>query len=292
MINVSVILPTYNNGTTIKLFLDSLAEQSLASCVDFIVHDDNSTDDTVQIIKSHPVNFVCNSVRIIERDSNYYMKNRNWSFLYEVLLSSLNEVVFFAEADDLWLDNMKIEMQLDDLRVNNTWFSWHHYHLLTEKDFTIDKWNAVVLSHSLSLPDVIFGGGGTIRYSSFAINLRLAPTELLAMCFRMEVIDLFLQFICVSNERTVIPSNTVGVSLTRSRESWTEFSRQRKNQLEFRKRLYKSIERELDILSELRGFRFFVIKYLIENVKLCVRNPWDSWELGMPTIKAALLLFR
>ena len=98
--NVTVLLPAYNNSTTIELFLDTLVRQSMISFVDLIIHDDKSTDATVQIIEEHGINELCHSVTLVKRQENYYKKNKNWLFLYDLLLKSNNDIIFFSEADD------------------------------------------------------------------------------------------------------------------------------------------------------------------------------------------------
>ena len=291
---ITIILPTYNNMSTIEACLDEISKQTLISNVDLRIHDDASTDCTVDLIQRHPIKKLCNSFEIIERENNYYQKHRNWLFLHKLILTSGNNIVFFAEADDMWVDKFKLQRQCEDLFTSDTWFSWHHYKLISEESYESRSGvnNAITSARKLSQWDIIFGGGGTIRYSSYALNLDKAPKELLEMCFRMEVIDLFLQFVCSSvGEEKLIPCDTTGISLVRAKGSWTSYSKNRYNQLSFRQRLIESILREQNLLRPLVGFKSFIYKYIVENLKLCIKYPRNSISLFKPTYKACVLLF-
>ncbi|MBD3230819.1 MAG: glycosyltransferase [Candidatus Lokiarchaeota archaeon] len=62
---ISIIIPSYNNENTIKRVLEGLLNQNFQNNFEIIVVDDNSTDNTVNIIKSF------NKIKLITKEKNY-----------------------------------------------------------------------------------------------------------------------------------------------------------------------------------------------------------------------------
>ena len=52
--NVSIIIPTFNSADTIRINLDSIKIQSFKD-IQIIVVDNNSTDNTIEIIKKNSI---------------------------------------------------------------------------------------------------------------------------------------------------------------------------------------------------------------------------------------------
>jgi glycosyltransferase involved in cell wall biosynthesis len=96
---VSIIVPTYNNGDTIKKSLLSLVNQSYPKTEIIIVYDEGSVDDTKQILSRLAKDFP-KTIRIIstEHVGRSVARNIGWK-------NSLGEILFFADSDDIYNEN-------------------------------------------------------------------------------------------------------------------------------------------------------------------------------------------
>jgi glycosyltransferase involved in cell wall biosynthesis len=99
MLQVSVVIPTYNRSHLIQRAIDS-ALASLTPGDEVIVVDDGSTDDTVAIVSSYG-----EQVRLIHADHRGAGPARNIGFA-----AAENELVAFLDSDDEWFPD-KVELQ-------------------------------------------------------------------------------------------------------------------------------------------------------------------------------------
>ncbi|UCE54571.1 MAG: glycosyltransferase family 2 protein, partial [Desulfobacterales bacterium] len=89
---VSVIIPTYNRGWTIKEAIDSVLDQDFRD-YELIVVDDGSTDNTPDILKS------CgNSIAVLQQSNKGVSAARNSG-----IGVSAGQLIAFLDSDDLWL---------------------------------------------------------------------------------------------------------------------------------------------------------------------------------------------
>lgn len=113
MINIAILLATYNGQKYIKELLESFESQSKSDFVCFI-HDDGSTDNTIEIIKDF-IEDKGNKYIILENPPLHSPKD---NFLW--MLSNVEANYYmFADQDDVWIKE-KIEksyakmLELDD----------------------------------------------------------------------------------------------------------------------------------------------------------------------------------
>ena len=98
----SVCIATYNGEKYIKEQLESILNQ-LNNNDEIIVSDDNSTDSTLEIIKSLKDNRI--NIYLNEKESGY---TRN----FENALEKANgDIIFLSDQDDIWMDN-KVKVSL------------------------------------------------------------------------------------------------------------------------------------------------------------------------------------
>ncbi len=112
MINISVIIPSYNVEAYIEDGLRSVLEQTQAP-LEIICVDDCSTDNTVTIIQKFQAEFP-NRIHLIINEKNMgatYTRNRG-------LAVSKGEYVQFLDADDILLHN-KLEYQSQKIKEGN-----------------------------------------------------------------------------------------------------------------------------------------------------------------------------
>lgn len=107
---VQILLATYNGGKFLREQLDSLFSQTF---LDFtiLIRDDNSTDNTLQIIEEYQQKY-STKINIIKDDKKNVGATHNFNLLLE---KSAADYIFFCDQDDVWINN-KIERSLQEIQ--------------------------------------------------------------------------------------------------------------------------------------------------------------------------------
>lgn len=119
---VSVVIPTYNREKTILRAINSVKNQSYNN-TEIIIVDDNSTDNTYELIKDQlndRVRYYKNSVNLGGGQS------RNVGVKY-----AKGELIAFLDSDDEWY-NDKLEKQVKKFNDNNVELVYTEYKLVNE----------------------------------------------------------------------------------------------------------------------------------------------------------------
>lgn len=139
---LAILLATYNSGFRLKILLNSLFNQSNQNWVLYI-HDDLSTDETLDIITRYSHNYP-NKIYLMDDDIKKRRGAKN-SFFW--LLQNINaDYYMFCDHDDLWLPN-KITISLD--RIQELEKKYIHKPICVFTDLAIvdDKYN--IIYHSM-----------------------------------------------------------------------------------------------------------------------------------------------
>lgn len=163
---VSVCIATYNGGKYIKAQLESILKQ-IGSDDEVVISDDNSNDDTLEIISR------LNDERIIVVKNDY---PRGYTRNFEnALRHSSGDIIFLSDQDDVWLEGK-----------------------LSIMSKSLDKYDFVVSDAA-----VVNGNLETIALSHFEQNrvrkgflMNLVQTRYIGACmaFRREVLEVALPF--------------------------------------------------------------------------------------------------
>ncbi|MFA6740649.1 MAG: glycosyltransferase family 2 protein [Arcobacteraceae bacterium] len=163
---ISVCMATYNGEKYIKEQLDSILSQ-VSRNDEIIISDDNSTDNTIEILKSY------NDKRI-----KIYLNNKEKGYTknFENALEKVSgDVIFLCDQDDIWV-NDKIEKTLVYLK---------------DYDFIISD-NKVVTKDLNTIYESHFNVCNTKK--GFFNNLLLPRYVGACMAFKKEVLEKSLPF--------------------------------------------------------------------------------------------------
>lgn len=123
-IMVTVYCLAYNHEKYIRDCLDGFVNQKVNFRFEVIVHDDASTDNTVQIIQEYAEKYP-EIIKPILQKENQYSKGANigQEFLYP---NFRGKYIAICEGDDYWCDNSKLQKQVDFLEENEDYVACVH----------------------------------------------------------------------------------------------------------------------------------------------------------------------
>lgn len=119
MIEVSVIMPTYNAELTVSRSVESILNQSYRN-FELLIIDDNSEDSTLEILSRYEKND--------ERISIFPLKKNTGAGLARNLGldNARGRYIAFCDSDDEWLPR-KLELQLAHMKSKRLSVSWTSY---------------------------------------------------------------------------------------------------------------------------------------------------------------------
>ena len=113
---LSICCLTYNHEQYLKECIDGFISQKTNFKFEIIIHDDASTDKTLDIIEMYSSLYPDIIVPIIQKE-NQYSKGIKPIFKY-VFPKSKGKYIALCEGDDYWTDPYKLQKQVDFLEAN------------------------------------------------------------------------------------------------------------------------------------------------------------------------------
>ena len=129
---VSVVMITYNQEKYIKQAIDSVLMQKTNFLYELIVGNDCSKDNTKDVLKqieNNNPNKKC-EIRIFNHEKNLGVIG-NERFVYD---QTRGKYVILIEGDDYWIDENKLQKQVDFLEAHPTFSGVAHEQDIVDKD--------------------------------------------------------------------------------------------------------------------------------------------------------------
>ena len=110
---VSIICNTYNQESYLEKAIESMLAQRTSFDYEIIIHDDVSTDGTIEIIRKY-VEAYPEKIRAIYERENQYSKGAD--FITPMIRDvAKGKYIALCEGDDFWIDKNKLQLQRDAL---------------------------------------------------------------------------------------------------------------------------------------------------------------------------------
>ncbi|WP_202928078.1 glycosyltransferase [Cyclobacterium salsum] len=114
---VSIFCITYNHSKYIKQCLDGFLMQQCDFEYEILIHDDASTDETIEIIQDYCEKYPSLIKPIIQQENQYSKGVRGINFVYNFPRAQ-GKYIAMCEGDDYWTDPNKLQKQVDLLEKN------------------------------------------------------------------------------------------------------------------------------------------------------------------------------
>ncbi|GIT98074.1 glycosyltransferase [Sulfurovum sp. TSL1] len=242
---VSIICPTYNHENYIEQALDSFLMQETNFPFEIIIHDDASTDNTVNKINAYTEKYP-HIIKTILQEENQYSQGgqRIFFFLSEKAKGKYHAL---CEGDDYWIDSKKLQLQIDLMeQYPQCHMSFHP----AEKRFENDADGKIYANQAyenkiFSVSDVILGGGGFCPSASL-IYRKEVVSDLPKFFSKAPVGDYFLQILGSLNGGALYINKVMAVYRQGVAVSWQSSMQNIDRRIKFYQKMIKSLD-ELDV---------------------------------------------
>ena len=114
---VSISCITYNHINYIEQCLDGFLEQETDYPFEILIHDDCSTDGTTEIIQKYSTKYP-DIIKPMYETENQYQQGKPAGSLIWNIPRAKGKYIALCEGDDYWIDENKLQMQVDFLEKN------------------------------------------------------------------------------------------------------------------------------------------------------------------------------
>lgn len=146
----------YNHEKYIRSALEGFVNQKTNFEYEVFVHDDASTDQTASIIAEYAERYP-DIIKAVYQKENQYSKNVDILMEYLVPMAT-GEYFAFCEGDDYWIDENKLQMQVDYLDQHPEYSACVHNSYLLEMLTKKQKVMYEEADRDLHTADVLKGG--------------------------------------------------------------------------------------------------------------------------------------
>lgn len=171
---VSISCITYNHEPYIVQALNGFLMQKTTFPFEVLIHDDASTDGTTEIIKDYAQKYP-EIIKPLYEEENQWIKGRRGSAEFNFPRAK-GKYIAFCEGDDYWIDENKLQMQVDFLENNP------EYGMCYTKT---KKWNELKQCYS-----GLFGSGEP-EFEKLMLEGNRIPT--LTVCLKSELMSRYLK---------------------------------------------------------------------------------------------------
>lgn len=141
---VSISCTTYNHAPYVRECFDGFLKQKTNFKFEVLVHDDASTDSTIEIIREYESKYPEIFKPIIQTENQWSQGKRGLNAKYNYSRAK-GKYIALCEGDDYWTDPLKLQKQVDFLEKNQEYVLTSHLRIIVD-----EKGNPVTNSDSLT----------------------------------------------------------------------------------------------------------------------------------------------
>jgi len=167
---VSISLLAFNSEMYIRAAIEGCLMQKVDFDYEIIIHDDASMDNTPQIIKEYANKYPGKIIPILQTE-NQFSKGTEINTKI-VIPKARGKYIAFLDADDYWIDPLKLEYQIGVLEsnpdVSMCFTASKHIFPLSSKEPRVKRYRNY--DSACSIKDVILKGGRLVDMGSAVVR--------------------------------------------------------------------------------------------------------------------------
>jgi len=308
MNKIYILLATYNGEKFIREQINSLINQTYQNW-ELIIHDDNSKDNTVSIIKEY-TSIYPDKIKFLNDDISTGGAKENFTYLLNNIDDNY-DYVMFCDQDDVWLEN-KIEITLNKMvqveEINRNKPVLVHtdlylFHSVVENNYERFMAQQSLNSNFNSLNRLFMQNivtGCTMMINKNCINsLKEIPKEAIMHDWWIAIFVSVFGKICFLDEATILyrqhDDNTVGAQkrdlkfvankILNPTSLKSNFQQIQKFKMEYNAYLDEYNKQLIEILLALQTKRYFKSRYLMFQHKIYKHGMMRNLALFMGLVK-------
>ena len=218
---------TYNHAKYIEEAINGVLIQKTDFDIELVISNDNSTDNTDSIIKSV----------IEEKDHNkiikYFKQERNLGMMNNFMFTlkqCKGDYIAMCEGDDYWLDQFKLQKQIDFMKANEEIsFTFHRAQILHKGKFELNYRHKSYLDRTIINTDLFLIKAGARFCTASAIFKREVVNPIPDWFSQCHVGDFPLMFLALEKGKIGYLEDVMCVYRLHSEGSWSQTNFKFKN---------------------------------------------------------------
>lgn len=159
-LRVSINCITYNHENYIKEALDSFLMQKVDFDYEILIHDDASTDRTVEIIREYQKKYPNIIKPILQKKNQQSQGVKKISYRFNHTRAE-GKYIAICEGDDFWTDPNKLQKQVDYMELNEKCtMCFHAANIINNENIVKGTIRPYSEDTVCNTEDLIIGGGG------------------------------------------------------------------------------------------------------------------------------------
>lgn len=154
---VSIICIVYNHEKFIEKAIKGFLMQKTNFSYEILIHEDASTDNSAKIIKKYEEEY-SDLIKAIYQKENQYSQGK--SPVVNLLNIAKGKYLAFCEGDDYWIDENKLQKQIEFLENNKEYYATYHNVLIVDENNEIrkeyQKFYPLYDNHTITLNEQLF----------------------------------------------------------------------------------------------------------------------------------------
>jgi len=189
---VSVFMITYNHGPFIGQAIESIMSQKTDFDFELVIGEDFSTDNTLAICRQYAEKYPL-KIKLLPSDRNIGMMLNT----IRTLEACTGEYIAFCEGDDYWIDEFKLQKQVDFLEANPDYsMCFSSTEIVDELGWQQpdEKYFPIIEKDTLTIEDIILSHVSLIPTATMLVR-NVLPKPLPEFYYHTFSGDLFLQLL-------------------------------------------------------------------------------------------------